>query len=41
MGRGSLAKVRSAQDRQRKKKAREVRQAADRAAARKAAKKKR
>ncbi|HVD69802.1 MAG TPA: hypothetical protein VNG34_02990 [Actinomycetota bacterium] len=41
MGRGSLAKVRSAKDRQRKKKAREVRQAADRGAARKASKKKR
>ncbi|MGI8617366.1 MAG: hypothetical protein ACR2L4_11420 [Actinomycetota bacterium] len=40
MGRGDLAKVRSAHDRGRKKKDREGRQAAERAAVRKAAKKK-
>jgi hypothetical protein len=40
MGRGDLAKVRSAKDRQRKKKARDVRRAAGAGAARKAAKKK-
>ena len=40
MGRGDLAKVRSAHDRGRKKKEREGRQAAERAAVRKAAKKK-
>jgi hypothetical protein len=40
MGRGALAKVRWKHDRLRKKKARDRRKAADRAAARKAAKKK-
>jgi hypothetical protein len=39
MGRGALAKVRSAKDRQRSKKARDKRQVADRTAARKAARK--
>ena len=39
MGRGDLKKVRSARDRQRKVKARERRAAADKGAARKAAKK--
>ena len=40
MGRGDLAKVRDAKDRQRKKKAREVVRAAEKGAARKAAKRK-
>ena len=41
MGRGSLARVRWKHDRERKKKAREKKQAAERAAARKAEKPKR
>lgn len=41
MGRGDLAKVRASHDRGRKKKDREKRQATERAAARKEAKKKR
>jgi hypothetical protein len=40
MGRGDLAKVRNSKDRQREKKAREKRQAAERGKTRKAAKKK-
>jgi hypothetical protein len=40
MGRGDLAKVRDSKDRQREKKARDKRQAAERGKARKAAKKK-
>ena len=40
MGRGDLGKVRNAKGRQRRKKAREQRQVAERTAARKAAKKK-
>lgn len=40
MGRGDLAKVRNSKDRQREKKDRDKRQAADRGKARKAAKKK-
>jgi hypothetical protein len=40
MGRGDLKKVRNAKDRERRKKARDARHAAERGAARKAAKKK-
>jgi hypothetical protein len=40
MGKGDLAKVRDSKDRQREKKAREQRQAAERGKTRKAAKKK-
>ena len=39
MGRGALAKVRSAKDRQRKKKARDARKVTERTSERKAAKK--